>query len=157
VKGENVSDTQQYCTFFVADRFFGVDVTRVQEVIRYQEMTRVPLASPVISGLINLRGQIVTALDMRARLGLPQRPADRLPMNVVVRTDDGAVSLLVDEIGDVVEVAESNRESAPETLAPNARELISGVCKLKDRLLLVLDPERTVAGSATPRAAVLTP
>ncbi|MGA7121282.1 MAG: chemotaxis protein CheW [Polyangiaceae bacterium] len=152
--GGSVSETQQFCTFFVADRFFGVDVTRVQEVIRYQEMTRVPLASPVISGLINLRGQIVTALDMRARLGLPERPAGRLPMNVVVRTDDGAVSLLVDEIGDVVEVAESNRESAPETLAPNARELIAAVCKLKDRLLLVLDPGKTIADSATARAGV---
>jgi len=138
-----VSDAKQYCTFFVADRFFGVDVTRVQEVIRYQEMTRVPLASSVISGLINLRGQIVTALDMRARLGLPPRPADQLPMNVVVRTADGAVSLLVDEIGDVVEVQDSSREGVPETLT--ARELIAGVCKLKDRLLLVLDTERAIA------------
>lgn len=140
-----MSVTQQYCTFLVADRFFGVDVTRVQEVIRYQEMTRVPLASPVISGLINLRGQIVTALDMRARLGLPPRPSDRLPMNVVVRTDDGAVSLLVDEIGDVVEVDDASRERVPETLASGARELIAGVCKLKDRLMLVLDTERAIA------------
>jgi purine-binding chemotaxis protein CheW len=143
-----VSQSQQYCTFFVADRFFGVDVTRVQEVIRYQEMTRVPLASAVISGLINLRGQIVTALDMRARLGLPPRAADQLPMNVVVRTDDGAVSLLVDEIGDVVEVAEASRERVPETLTAGARDLIAGVCKLKGRLLLVLDTERAIAEPA---------
>jgi purine-binding chemotaxis protein CheW len=149
-----MSQTQQLCTFFVADRFFGVDVTRVQEVIRYQEITPVPLASSVIRGLINLRGQIVTALDMRARLGLPPRANGDLPMNVVVRTDDGAVSLLVDEIGDVVEVAETNRESAPETLTSSSRELIAGVCKLKDRLLLVLDPERTIAGSADVRPAL---
>jgi purine-binding chemotaxis protein CheW len=140
-----MSDTKQYCTFLVADRFFGVDVTRVQEVIRYQEMTRVPLASAVISGLINLRGQIVTALDMRARLGLAPRAADKLPMNVVVRTDDGAVSLLVDEIGDVVEVAETSLERVPETLTAGSRELIAGVCKLKDRLLLILDTERAIA------------
>ena len=149
-----MSKTQQLCTFFVADRFFGVDVTRVQEVIRYQEITPVPLASSVIRGLINLRGQIVTALDMRARLGLPPRANGALPMNVVVRTDDGAVSLLVDEIGDVVEVADSNRENAPETLTSGSRELIAGVCKLKDRLLLVLDPERAIAGSADARATL---
>ncbi len=143
-----MANAKQYCTFFVADRFFGVDVTRVQEVIRYQEMTRVPLASRVIRGLINLRGQIVTALDMRARLGLPSLPADELPMNVVVRTEDGAVSLLVDEIGDVVEVDDSISEKAPETLTLEARELISSVCKLKDRLLLVLEPERAIADTA---------
>ena len=149
MKGDlEVSEHNQYCTFFVADRFFGVNVKRVQEVIRYQEMTRVPLASPVISGLINLRGQIVTALDMRARLGLPPRPAGHLPMNVVVRTDDGAVSLLVDEIGDVVEVEDANRERVPETLTAAARDLIAGVCKLKGRLLLVLDTERAIAETA---------
>src|SRR5206468_10604632 len=96
--------------------FFGVDVLTVQEVIRYQEMTRVPLAPPVVRGLINLRGQIVTAIDLRRQLELRERPADQLPMNVVVRTDDGAVSLLVDEIGDVLEVSEKTFERPPETL-----------------------------------------
>lgn len=144
-----MSETKQFCTFFVADRFFGVDVRRVQEVIRYQAMTRVPLALPVIRGLINLRGQIVTAIDMRARLGLAPRPEGELPMNVVVRTADGAVSLLVDEIGDVVEVDEAAREDAPETLSPESRELVSSICKLKGRLLLVLEPERAVADGAT--------
>ncbi len=143
-----MSDTRQFCTFLVADRFFGVDVTRVQEVIRYQEMTPVPLASPIISGLINLRGQIVTALDMRARLGLAPRPAGQWPTNVVVRTDDGAVSLLVDEIGDVVEVDDASRGRLPETLAASGRELVAGVYRLKDRLMLVLDTEGAVAEPA---------
>ena len=143
-----MSDTQQYCTFFVADRFLGVDVKCVQEVMRYQEMTPVPLASAVVSGLINLRGQIVTALDLRARLGLPPRAAGTLPMNIVVRTEDGAVSFLVDEIGDVVEVPESSRESVPETLTASNRELIASVCKLQDRLMLVLDTERAIAETA---------
>src|SRR6516164_2666736 len=135
----------QYCTFYVAGHYFGLDVLRVQEVIRYQEMTRVPLAPPVVRGLINLRGQIVTALDLRRRLGLDDRPADQLPVNVVVQTDDGAVSLLVDEIGDVLEVSEKLFERPPETLQGTARELIRGAYKLKDRLLLVLDTERTIS------------
>jgi len=135
---------QQFCTFFLDDLFFGVEVQRVQEVIRYQEMTRVPLASRVVSGLINLRGQIVTAVDLRRTLGLPDRPAGEQPMNVVVRTDEGAVSLLVDEIGDVIEVAGDHFEKPPETLGGRARSLVQGAYKLPERLLLVLDTAQAV-------------
>ena len=135
---------QQYCTFYVAGHYFGLDVLRVQEVIRYQEMTRVPLAPPVVRGLINLRGQIVTALDLRRRLELDDRPADQLPVNVVVQTDDGAVSLLVDEIGDVLDVEESLFEAPPDTLTGTARELIRGAYKLKDRLVLLLDMDKAL-------------
>src|SRR3954454_19123499 len=111
-----MATAHQYCTFTVDGHYFGVDVLRVQEVIRYQEMTRVPLAAPMVRGLINLRGQIVTAIDLRRRLEFEDRPADQLPLNVVVQTDDGAVSLLVDEIGDVLEIPEQAFEPPPETL-----------------------------------------
>ena len=143
-----MSDSKQFCTFFINGLFFGIEVLKVQEVIRYQEMTRVPLAPNMIQGLINLRGQIVTAIDLRRRLELPARGEDQLPMNVVVRTDDGAVSLLVDEIGDVVEIQDDVRERPPETLRGVARELVTGVYKLKERLLLVLDTEKTVTLTA---------
>jgi purine-binding chemotaxis protein CheW len=142
----------QFATFFVADLFFGIDVLNVQEVLRHQEMTRVPLSPGVIEGLINLRGQIVTAIDMRRRLELPPRREGETSMNVVVRTQEGAVSLLVDEIGDVLEVDAASFERPPENLTPAARELIRGIYKLKDRLLLVLDTEKTVelpSGDAT--------
>ncbi|QDU21969.1 chemotaxis protein CheW [Urbifossiella limnaea] len=135
---------RQFCTFLLAGHHFGVDVTSVQEIIRAQEMTRVPLTAPVVRGLINLRGQIVTALDLRRRLGLPDRPDGDPPVNVVVRTDDGAVSLLVDEIGDVLDVPESAFEQSPETLTGPARGLIRGAYKLDGRLLLILDTDRTV-------------
>jgi purine-binding chemotaxis protein CheW len=134
----------QYCTFYVAGHYFGLDVLRVQEVIRYQEMTRVPLAPPVVRGLINLRGQIVTALDLRRRLELQDRPADQLPVNVVVQTDDGAVSLLVDEIGDVLDVEEKLFEPPPDTLTGTARELIRGAYKLDGRLMLLLDIDKAL-------------
>ena len=148
-----MAEEKQFCTFFLDGLFFGVGVQKVQEVIRFQEMTRVPQAPPVVGGLINLRGQIVTALDLRRRLGLREREAGQRPMNVVVRTDDGVVSLLVDEIGDVVEVDQESFEPPPETLRGVARELVLGVYKLKDRLLLLLDTERVVnldAGGAHP-------
>ena len=141
-----MASSQQFCTFFLNGHFFGTPVPQVQEVIQYQVMTRVPLAPRVVSGMINLRGQIVSAIDLRRRLGFPDRPADQLPMNVVVRTNEGAVSLLVDEIGDVIEVEEEALESPPETLQGFAREVVRGVYKLSGRLLLVLDTERAVDG-----------
>jgi purine-binding chemotaxis protein CheW len=139
-----MASNQQFCTFFLNDLFFGIEVEKVQEVIRFQETTRVPLAPKVVGGLINLRGQIVTALDLRTRLELPERTEKEVPMNVVIRTDDGAVSLLVDEIGDVVEVEQNDFEQPPDTLAGTARELIRGAFKLKNRLLLLLDTEKAV-------------
>jgi len=135
---------KQFSTFLVDRLLFGVAVEKVQEVIRYQEMTRVPLAPPVVKGLINLRGQIVTAIDLRRRLGLRERPASDLPMNVVIRHNDGAVSFLVDEIGDVLEVEEESFELAPGTVALQARELIQGVYKLKNTILIVLDTEKVL-------------
>ena len=138
-----MANPKQFCTFFLNGLYFGVEVTHVQEVLRHQPMTRVPLAPATVQGLINLRGQIRTAIDLRRRLELPARTGERLPMNVVVRTADGAVSLLVDEIGDVVEIQEDIFERPPETLRGVARDLVRGVYKLKERLLLVLDTEKT--------------
>jgi purine-binding chemotaxis protein CheW len=143
-KSEVAQTSGQFSTFFVADLFFGVDVLHVQEVLRSQQMTSVPQAPGVIEGLINLRGQIVTAIDMRRRLGLPQRAGGQAPMNIVVRTLDGAVSLLVDEIGDVLDMDAATYERPPQNLDPAAKELIRGVYKLKDSLLLVLDTEIAV-------------
>ncbi|HEX8325411.1 MAG TPA: chemotaxis protein CheW [Tepidisphaeraceae bacterium] len=139
-----MNDNNQYCTFLVDGLLFGVGVKVVQEVIRYQQMTMVPLAPREIGGLINLRGQIVTAVELRRRLGLPDRADAAKPMNVVVRTEEGAVSLLVDEIGEVVSIDPSTFEPPPETLTGAARALIDGVYKLKGRLLLVLNTDKAV-------------
>jgi purine-binding chemotaxis protein CheW len=119
----------------------------VQEILRAQQLTRVPLAHQVVCGLMNLRGQIVTALDLRRRLGLPERPEGMKPKNVVVRTDGGVVSLLVDDVGDVIDVAGETLERPPETLRGPVRELIQGAYKLSDHLLLLLDAEKVVASS----------
>jgi purine-binding chemotaxis protein CheW len=142
---------KQFSTFAVDHLLFGVEVEKVQEVIRYQEMTRVPLSPPVVRGLINLRGQIVTAIDLRCRLGLRERSSEDLPMNVVIRHDDGAVSLLVDEIGDVLEVEEESFERPPGTVTGDVKRFTRGVYKLKDRLLIVLDTDQilNLAPSAT--------
>lgn len=133
-----------YCTFIVDSFFFGLPVDHVQEVVRHQDMSRVPLAPGEVSGLINLRGQIVTAIDLRRRLRLPPAPGGRLAMNVLIKTPDGAVSLQVDQIEDVLEVPPEGVEHPPETLQGEVRTLITGACKLKSRLLLLLDTSKTI-------------
>jgi len=143
-KSEPIKASERFSTFYVGDLFFGVDVLHVQEVLCFQPMTPVPKAPEVIEGLINLRGQIVTAIDMRRRLLLPPRAGNQEVMNIVVRTQDGVVSLLVDEIGDVLDMDADTYERPPENLDPGAKEFIRGVYKLRNQLLLVLDEERTV-------------
>ncbi len=134
----------QYSTFYVAGIFFGIDVLKVQEVLRYQQMTRVPLSPGVVQGLINLRGQIVTALDIRERMNLKPRMENQMPMNVVVRSDKGIVSLLVDEISDVLSVNKDLFEPPPPSLPSEQQNLIEGLYKLDSRLLLILDIERVL-------------
>ncbi len=134
----------QYCTFVLDGLRFGVPVESVQEVIRYLDMTSVPLADPVVHGLVNLRGQIVTALDLRTRLRMPARASGDRPMNIIIRTDDGPISFLVDEIGEVVDLDATSFERPPETVVGVARELIVGAHKLDGHLLLVLDVEKAL-------------
>jgi purine-binding chemotaxis protein CheW len=131
----------QYATFVLDGHLLGVPVLKVQEVLTTQDMTIVPLAPSVVAGLINLRGQIVMAVDLRARLGFPALADGAAAMNVVVQTAEGPVSLLVDRIGDVTEVYPDLFAAAPETVDPRIREVTEGVYKLKDRLLLALDTE----------------
>ena len=141
-----MANSRQFCTFYLEQLLFGIDLEQVQEVIRYLELTDVPLAPLVIGGLLNLRGQIVTAVDLRRQLQLGERPPGTLSMNVVVRTPDGPISLLVDEIGDVVEVEEATFEPAPETLRGRIRTLILGVHKLDKHLMHVLDTAKVCQG-----------
>lgn len=147
-------DPQRFCTFFLQHEFFGVAVEQVQEVIRYQPMTRVPLVPSVIRGLLNLRGQIVMAIDLRRRFGLRERPASEPPTNVIVRTGDGVVSFLVDEIGDVLELAEDSFEPLPASVGTQSHDLphglLRGVYKLDNLLMHVLDVEKTCDLTALP-------
>lgn len=135
----------QFCTFYVDGLFLGIEVVQVQEVLRFQDMTPVPTSPGAVHGLINLRGQIVPAIDLRTCLGLSPRPADQKPMNVVIRLEEGNCSLLVDEIGDVVEVDRDSFESPPQNLNAAARGLIRGVYKLDGSLLLILDSNAALA------------
>ena len=135
----------QLSTFHIGKYLFGVDVALVQEIVRLQTITPVPLSSPEIAGLINLRGEVLTAVDVRTRLGLGPADPEREPVNVVVRVDEEPVSLLVDEIGGVLEVSQVPFESTPATVDASVRDLLVGAYTLPDRLLLSLDARKVLA------------
>ncbi|KAA6464821.1 chemotaxis protein CheW [Acidobacteria bacterium AB60] len=141
--------SKQFCTFVLDRLLFGIEVEKVQEVIRYQEMTPVLTAPDSIAGLMNLRGQIVTAVDLRRRMGLPKNEEGGLPMNVVICTSEGAVSLLVDRIGEVVETEPETFESLPDSVRGEVRQTTTGVYKLEHGLLHVLNLGATLDGIVT--------
>jgi purine-binding chemotaxis protein CheW len=120
----------------------GVEARSVQEVLRAQPVTHVPLAPDFVRGLMNLRGQIVPVVDLRTRLGSSAELGAARPINVLLRTSGGLVSLLTDRIGDVLELGPEQVERVPETLQGRARDVVSGALRLPDRLVLLLDPER---------------
>ncbi len=140
-------DTQtQFCSFQLADLCFGFDVQRVQEVIRSPLLAPVPLAPPAISGLLNLRGQILTAIDLRRQLCLPEEEdSSEGRMLMIVCCEEGQVAFLVDSVGDVIDVDESSFESPPENLPASVRPFLRGVHKLDSSLLHVLDIEATAS------------
>jgi len=139
---------QQFCTFHVGDLYLGIEVERVQEVIRDCGITPVPTAPPSVRGLINLRGQIVTAVDLGTRFDLGDRQSEGTTV-LVLDAGSEALSFVVDRPGDVVEVAESSFEKPPDTLKGEARRLIRGAYKLEKTLLLVLDVEHALELNAT--------
>lgn len=131
----------QVVTFTSGNYNFGIDVLTVQEVLRYQEMTPVPLAPHEVRGLINLRGNIVTAIGMRERLLMQPAAADATPINLIISLKDGAASLLVDTVGDVVTLERDRYRPKPSTLVSPLRDVVTGVYELDRGLLLLLDAE----------------
>jgi purine-binding chemotaxis protein CheW len=134
---------KRLATFTIDGAAYGVDVSRVREVVRPLDVTPIPLAPPEVAGLINLRGEIVTALDLRVRLGVDARE-DGLAMNMIMTSEHGPVSLLVDEAGEVREVDETTFEPAPTTITGPARDLILGTYPFDGRLLVELDVARAI-------------
>jgi purine-binding chemotaxis protein CheW len=132
-------ETRQYCTFTLGSLQLGLEVERVQEVMRGQPLTLVPRAPRAVRGLMNLRGQIVTAIDLRCRLGFDPVTDPTQAMQVVVMRPDGAISLLVDNIGDVIELPVDCIVAPPPNLDPRYRSLVRGVAPLERGLLLLLD------------------
>jgi purine-binding chemotaxis protein CheW len=136
--------SRRYATFFLNDVCFGVAIEGVQEVLEYHDITPVPLSSAVLPGIINLRGKILTTIDLKSRLELGGGQTSERPMMMVVRTNEGPMNLVVDKIGAVLDVDTGLFEKPTETLKPGVRAVTTHVCKLEEKLLLVLDTEKII-------------
>lgn len=146
-------ESRLFCTFQLDGQTFGLDVRHVRQVLRAQPVTPVALAPASVAGLINLRGQLAPAIDLRRRLGQRARPLAAAPMVVVAVVDDGAFCLLVDEMGDLVEVGDDQFQAMPETVDPAFRRWIEGVYRLEPGLLLALDAARLVDFNCSTKVA----
>ena len=134
--------TEEFVTFTIAEQLFGISVLKVQDVLSSYQITRIPLAPPEIMGSLNLRGRVVTAIDMRARLGLPTRPDDGSSMSIVAEHEHELYSLVVDSVGEVLALSTATFERNPPTLDPKFRTVSDGIFRLDDQLLVVLDVNR---------------
>jgi purine-binding chemotaxis protein CheW len=139
-----MSANRKYASFYLNGICFGVPIEQVQEVLEFQEITPVPLSAAVLPGIINLRGQILTTIDLKARLALTSTEFGGKPMMIVVRTSEGPMNLIVEQIGSVLDVDTGQFEKPTETLKSSVRAVTSHVCKLDGHLLLVLDTEKII-------------
>ena len=136
---------EQLCTFNVEQLFVGIEISQIQEILHMPPLTEVPLAPDGVSGLMSLRGQIVPVVSLRRRLGLPGAPQEAEQFVVLIRTDDGPVSLIVDHVGDVLEVDDTLFEPVPDTLRGELRAFLRGAYKMEPKLLLSLNAKAAVS------------
>ncbi|MBW4440160.1 MAG: chemotaxis protein CheW [Plectolyngbya sp. WJT66-NPBG17] len=143
--------TQQFCTFYLNRIYFGIPIQQVQEIVRHQTPTRVPLAESDVCGLINLRGQIITVINLKRRLDMlielsepsfESAQYNSAQYNVVIRAGENVVSLQIDQLDDILELSDDDFEPPPATLQGTLRSFLQGVYKLANGFLLVLDPAK---------------
>ncbi len=146
-----MTTNMQVCTFRVGQFYCGIPISAVQEVIQTLNFTRAPLASGAVSGLVAVRGDVLTEIDLRKKLRLAPAPPGSEPVNVVVRSSDEAISLWADAVEDVIELDGDAGGDPPDTLMPEVLAVISKVYEVGDRLLLLLDPDRVSDVQATVR------
>ena len=134
----------EYVTVLLGGQLFGLPISRVQDVFMLERLTRVPLARPEIAGVLNLRGRIVTAIDMRCRLGLPKLNEKRPPMAVGIECKGESYGLLIDAVGEVLKLDDNAREPNPVNLDSRLAQISAGVHRLDGQLLVILDVERVL-------------
>ncbi len=152
VKAGSSDEQRQYVSIVIAGQSFGIPVLLVHDVLGPQRITRIPLAPPEVAGSLNLRGRIVTAIDVRLCLGLERRPADMPGMSVVVEHGGEFYSLIVDNVGEVLTLPAVTMERNPATLDPRWREVSNGIYRLDAQLLVVLDADRLLDFARTEAA-----
>lgn len=134
----------EFVTVMLGEQLFGLPISRVQDVFMLERLTRVPLSEPEIAGVLNLRGRIVTAIDMRCRLGLPKRTDDKKPMSIGIEYKGESYGLLIDTVGEVLKLPDDTREPNPINLDARLARVSSGVHRLDGQLLVLLDVDRVL-------------
>ncbi len=136
-------DTNEYVTVEIADQLFGIEVTSIHDVFQPLSLTRVPMASPEVRGVLNLRGRIVTAIDARVRLGLPkQENEDHHEMAIGVELGNESYGLIIDKVGEVLRLAKRDRKTLPSNIDPQWQDISKGIYRLDGRLLIILDIQK---------------
>src|SRR5713226_2386060 len=144
---------KEYVTATIGGHLFGLPIQQVQDVFMPDRLTRVPLAPPEIAGVLNLRGRIVTAVDLRRRLGIPPRTDGRPAMAVGIELKGESYGLLIDSVGEVMKLADDAREANPVNLDANLARISAGVHRLDGQLMVILDVDRVLDMTADPVAA----
>lgn len=145
----NLSSMEDYLTVKIADQLFGIPVLHVQDVLSIDKMTKIPLAPPEILGSMNLRGRIVTAINVRKRLGMDVKLDDSKEMSVVIEHEDELYSLVIDSVGDVIRLNKNDYEAVPATLDETWREIALGIYRIDDKLLVVIDVPKLLSSIRT--------
>ena len=145
-------DSDEFVTMTIFDQLFGIPVLKVQDVLGPQHINKIPLAPPEVAGSLNLRGRIVTAIDIRKRLGLPSRDPGDEGMNVVVEHGTELYSLVIDTVGEVLSLPSENFERNPSNLDDLWREVTAGIYQLDGKLMVVIDIDRLLSFSAAEAA-----
>lgn len=144
LEGENLDETIQYVTIYISDQLFGLQISRVHDVFVPESMTRVPLSRPEVAGVLNLRGRIVTAIDMRRRLGLkPLADVENL-MAIGIEFKEESYGLIIDSVGEVLDLSEASKEAVPSNLDPRWADIAAGVHRLDNNLMVILDVDRVL-------------
>ncbi|MCT4654522.1 MAG: chemotaxis protein CheW [Cohaesibacter sp.] len=144
LEGESLDETIQYVTIYISDQLFGLPINRVHDVFVPENMTRVPLSRPEVAGVLNLRGRIVTAIDMRKRLGLKPLEQDGNLMAIGIEFKEESYGLIIDSVGEVLDLSENSKESVPSNLDPRWADIAAGVHRLDNNLMVILDVDRVL-------------
>jgi purine-binding chemotaxis protein CheW len=146
-------EVTEYVTVMIGGQLFGLPISRVQDVFMPDRVTRVPLSAPEIAGVLNLRGRIVTAIDMRRRLGLPPRTDDKPSMAVGIELKGESYGLLIDTVGEVMKLGDATRESNPVNLDSRLARVSGGVHRLDGQLMVILDVDHVLNNNSESIAA----
>ena len=152
-QSNSTGHSTEYVTAMIGGQLFGLPIARVQDVFMPDRMTQVPLSSPDIAGILNLRGRIVTVIDMRCRLGVPQQQSEQPPMAIGIECRGESYGLLIDDIREVMNLPDSMREDNPINLDARLAQLSNGIIRLDSQLLVVLDIDRVLHVGAQIQAA----